>query len=192
MLLIIMSIENEEDRSFVEQLYIKHERHMYVIAYEVLHHHQDAEDCVHDTVTIIVKCLDKFKDAAKKDKTGKLLEIVCRNCAINKYKKNKEKSEFEYDTIKYDEREDDFVIKDIEDPEGWLEESIINEERINAIRDVINGLDDKYRDVLILRSLGLGHDDIANALGISCSLARQRLRRAKVKVVQRSGGVAHV
>ena len=87
MLWVISSIENEEDRTFVETIYIKYEKRMYVIANSILKDHHDSEDCVHETIKIIIDCLDKFKSAYANNALNTLVMITCKNCAINMYNK---------------------------------------------------------------------------------------------------------
>lgn len=48
MLAIIMAIEDEEDRLFVERIFNKYSKNMYLIAANILNNHDDAEDCVQD------------------------------------------------------------------------------------------------------------------------------------------------
>lgn len=187
MLQIIMSIENEEDRSFVEELYIKYERHMYKIAYGVLHHHEDSEDCVHDTIQLIIDSLDKFKMADKREYLEKLLTIACRNCAINKYKKTKDKHCYEASAYQFNVEEKEFEYIEFEDPGSCVEDIVISEEKCQLLYELINKLDYKYRDVLVLKSLGYEHEDIAKIMSISSELARQRLRRARVKLIKMAG-----
>ena len=51
---------------------------------------------------------------------------------------------------------------------------------INFILDVINGMDDKYRDALSLKYLyGYSNSEIAKLLGITEDNARMRIYRAK-------------
>jgi len=76
MLWIISAIENEEDRTFVEEIYLKYEKRMYVISYNILNDHHDAEDCVHETVRIIIDSLDKFKSAYKNQALNTLIFIL--------------------------------------------------------------------------------------------------------------------
>ena len=44
--ILIQNIENDEDRSFVEDLFIKHYEVMHEKAYKILKNRQDAEDAV--------------------------------------------------------------------------------------------------------------------------------------------------
>ena len=65
---------------------------------------------------------------------------------------------------------------------------MINEELKRKLREYIDAIDTKYRDVLILRyEYGFKTKEIASVLYISDDLVRQRLRRAK-ELLKRTGG----
>ena len=63
MLPIILNIADDDDRAFVEQLYIRYEKQLYTISMKYLKNHQDAQDCVHETVRVIIEKVEKFKIA---------------------------------------------------------------------------------------------------------------------------------
>ena len=48
MLPIIAAINDESDRDFVEDIYNKYGKKMYLVAFGVLKKKVDAEDCVHE------------------------------------------------------------------------------------------------------------------------------------------------
>lgn len=82
MLAVIMAIENEDDRLFVETVFNRYAKKLYLVAYNILGNRADAEDCVQDTFVKIIDKLDRFKNAQKDDSLIKLLVIVCRNTAL--------------------------------------------------------------------------------------------------------------
>ena len=51
MLAIILTIEDDNDRQFAEMIYNKYAEKMYLIALNILHNHNDAEDCVQHITT---------------------------------------------------------------------------------------------------------------------------------------------
>ena len=51
MLAVIMAITDEDDRLFVETVFNKYSKKMYLIAVNILNNHEDAEDCVQDTIS---------------------------------------------------------------------------------------------------------------------------------------------
>lgn len=173
MLWIISAIENEEDRTFVEEIYLKYEKRMYVISYNILNDHHDAEDCVHETVKIIIDSLDKFKSAYKNQALNTLIMIACKNCAINMY--NKRKNRVQYVCEQYDLN----VIPDYDPP---IDEQIMDKLDIQTINNLINQLEPIYQDVITLRIMELRYEEIGKILGITPQTARKRMYRARQKL----------
>lgn len=96
MLAIIMAIEDEDDRLFLEMIFNKYSKKMYLIAANILNNHDDAEDCVQDTFVKIIDKLDCFRNAYQEDRLIKLIVIVCRNTALDKYKKTSEEQTYSF------------------------------------------------------------------------------------------------
>ena len=173
MLWIISAIENEEDRTFVEKIYIKYEKRMYVISYNILNDHHDAEDCVHETVRIIIDSLDKFKSAYNNQALNTLIMIACKNCAINMLNKRTNRNQNECD--QYD-------LTDIPDPDPPIDEQIMHRLDVQTVNKLINKLEPIYQDIITLRIMELRYDDIGKILGISPLSARKRMYRARQKL----------
>lgn len=178
MLWVISSIESEEDRTFVETIYIKYEKRMYVIANSILKDHHDSEDCVHETIKIIIDCLDKFKSAYANNALNTLVMITCKNCAINMYNKRNKR---------YKNQEEAFDFTDIPDSDPTLDELFINQYNHQTLVSLIKQLEPIYQDVVTLRIMDFNYNDIARLLNISPQNARQRMQRAKNKLIE-SGG----
>ena len=47
MLIYMMMIDSEEDRSKFEKIYLKYRKLMHTVAYKILRNHEDTEDAVH-------------------------------------------------------------------------------------------------------------------------------------------------
>ena len=109
MLQIIMAIEDEDDRSFVESLYNKYKGKMKQIAYDILQNEHDAQDCVHETIVIIIEKLERFKGTTDEESLKWLISVVCKNKAIDKYRKNKRQNMHQYSLTRYDLEEDDYI-----------------------------------------------------------------------------------
>ena len=92
MLPIILSIADDDDRAFVEKIYDKYEKQLYMISMNILHNHHDAQDCVHDTITSVMERIEKFKLAQDTGYLDRLIEKVCRNCAISIYRAKSRKN----------------------------------------------------------------------------------------------------
>lgn len=183
MLAIIMAIENEQDRLFVESIFNMYSEKMYLIAMDIINNHHDAEDCVHDTIVKIIDKLERFKQANREDYLIKLIVITCRNTAINKYKENKKRNYWEISTTVFDEEEESSIM-DIPDLSSNVEKIVISKFTCNYIKEIIDKLDLKYRDVIILKGYGYGYDEIAYLMHISQELVRKRYSRAKKMIIE--------
>ena len=190
MLAIIMAIENEQDRLFVESIFNMYSEKMYLIAMDIINNHHDAEDCVHDTIVKIIDKLERFKQANREDYLIKLIVITCRNTAINKYKENKKRNYWEISTTVFDEEEESSIM-DIPGLSSNVEKIVISKFTCNYIKEIIDKLDLKYRDVIVLKGYGYGYEEIAYLMHISQELVRKRYSRARKKILEMGGDVLY-
>ena len=186
MLAIIMSIENNNDRAFVEEIYHLYSEKMYLIAYDILKNHHDAEDCVQETIVKIIDKIERFKQAQHQNYLKKLIVIACRNVAINKYNENKRKNKAEVSTTVYDE-DDEAQTMDIPDATEDVEKIVLSEYNYRYIKQLIDQLDSKYRDVIVLKSMQFTNEEIAYMMTISVELVRKRYSRARAKILELGG-----
>ena len=192
MLEMIMSIENEEDRSFMETLYYEYSEKMYLIAMDVLNNHHDAQDCVHNTIARIIDSIERYKQAQEGNYLIKLIVIATRNNAINMYNEIKKRNKSVFSTTLYDDETEHWEIMDIPDETNNVQRLIINEETCRMLHDLINGLDLIYRDVIVLMQMGYSYEAIADILGITVETARKRYSRAKAKLKEMGGKALYV
>jgi len=186
MLAIIMAIENERDRLFVESIFNMYSEKMYLIAMDIINNHHDAEDCVHDTIVKIIDKLERFKQADNENFLIKLIVITCRNTAINKYKENQKKNYWEISTTVFDEEEASSIM-DIPDLSSNVEKIVISKYTCGYMKELIDKLNPMYRDVIVLKGLGYGNDEIAYLMHISQELVRKRYSRARKKIIEMGG-----
>lgn len=187
MLPIIMNIADDDDRAFVEQIYIKYEKKLYLIAIKYVRDHYDAEDCVHDTVKVIIENIERFRDARDRGYLEPLLTVVCRNRAVNIMHKKASKNEYEQPVVRYIQEEGSYEDLEIPDYDSAVDRVYISEQNCQHLKELIDKLDDKYRDIVLLKSIGLDGVEIANVMNISKELVRQRYCRAK-KLLWEMGG----
>lgn len=186
MLAIIMAIENEQDRLFVESIFNKYSEKMYLTAMDIINNHHDAQDCVQDTIVKIIDKLERFKQANREDYLIKLIVITCRNTAINKYKENQKRNQREVSTTVYDE-DDESSIMDIPDYTANVERIVLSDFTCNYLKELIDKLDLKYRDVMVLKGVGYDYEEIAFFMEISQVLVRKRYSRAKRMILEMGG-----
>ena len=187
MLAIIQNIQDDEERAFVEQIYEKYEGQMYLISMKYLHDHHEAQDCVHDTIRNIIEAVERFKTAKDMKYLERLIIISCRNCAINRLNEKIYRNKHEESLEKYNYEEDVYETVEIPDYNSAVDKLYISEQNCDALHDAINKLDDKYRDVVLYKSLGFDDHYIAKAMNISDDLVRKRYSRAKKQLWEMGG-----
>lgn len=181
-IMIVMAIESEEDYSFVEKLYDRYEKHMYVVAFSVLHHRQDSEDCVHEAVVNVIECLDSFRHIDDERKLKNLVFIAVKNKAIDLYRRKKRQLEVEASMAK--ELEECLIADTDED----MVRMVINEENQRLVATLVRELDDIYRDVILLKfEQEMTTKEIAKFLNITDDLVRMRYMRARRLLVAMGG-----
>ena len=169
MLPIFLTIENDEERSLAERLYLTYKSRMYGIAYSILHSREDAEDAVMDAVYSIVKNISLFS-SAERNKTESLIVIIIRNTAINRYHYNKRRSMSSLDE----------TFENIPDGDPTPEEMFGQDEDYDELLRKIRMLDPIYCDILLLKYLyEYDNGTIAAMTGIAEATVRVRLMRAK-------------
>lgn len=187
MLPIILNIVDDDDREFVEEIYIKYEKQLYLISMKYLKNHHDAQDCVHDTVKLVIDSVEKFKVAQDMGYLERLLTVVCRNCAINALRAKRRKNEHEQSLTRYNYDEDSYEEIDIPDYSSCVDKIYVSEENCEYLHTLINKLDDKYRDVILFKSLGFDSKSIAEVMNVSEELVRKRYSRARKKLWEMGG-----
>ena len=166
---IFLTIENDQQRSLAEHLYLTYKSKMYAIAFAILHHREDAEDAVMDAVYKIVNNISLF-DGADRNKTESLIVIISRNTAINRYHYNQYRQHAPIEEIG-DSLADDAPIP---------EDIIVEQETYNELLERIRSLEPIYRDVLLLKYLyHYDNEIIASTTGVNETTVRVRLMRAK-------------
>jgi RNA polymerase sigma-70 factor (ECF subfamily) len=178
MLALILTIQDENDKNFVEKLYYQYRKKIYLTALKILKNPADAEDCLQDVFWSILEHLELFQ-SAEKDQLIKLLVVCTRNNAINVYYKKKKIQE------STDSVEDD--IEKIPDFNAISADKILlNHENQKRIFEMIKELNPIYQDIIYLRyHYGMKHADIAHFLNISENLVKTRYCRAKKILLQR-------
>ena len=189
MLTILMMIEDDNDRSFVASLYQKYEKQMKAVALNILKNDYDAEDCVHDSIITIVNKLDAFKKTNSEQHLKWLVLLVCKNTALNMRKKSLRKQNSEIPLTMYTSNSG--VCDDLADRSPTPEEIAVEEDTVRLMISLINRLDDKYREVILLKYSGFNNKDISHILSISQDSVRQRIFRAKNQLLKMGGGIFH-
>ena len=172
MLSIYLSmVETEEEKSLVEELYIKYEQAMYRTAFSILHNKHSSEDAVHIAFIRIIKYLEKISSIPG-NKRGNYLIIIVKNVSLAMLNKQK----------MYDENKDISGFYDIEAPDS-VEDEALSDISLQALVNALHELPDIYYEPLYLKLvLDLSISEISDLLGIAPNAVRQRIYKAKMKL----------
>jgi len=183
--ILLLAIESDADRLFVENLFIKHQAKLKAIALSKLKNEHSAEDCVQDVFLGVIKNLEKFKDLSENDQIRYLVICIKNACT------NKMKNKGRIVSLTHDEdnaMESGRAEQEISDSTQDIFQIFISNELKLKIKECVEALDEKYRDVIILRyQLGFSGKEISEIIHISEQLVRQRIKRAK-QMIKKKGG----
>jgi RNA polymerase sigma-70 factor (ECF subfamily) len=161
--MIYMALVDDDDLPQFEEIYTQYKQQLYGIAYKILNNEQDAEDAVQITFQNIANDFKKISQIPCNELPSCIV-IICRNAALNIYRKNKKRAaRSAYIT---DEIAAADVIKSCEDKAVLM----------NAIRQ----LPDEYKDILFLFDLqGFSAKQTAKMLGLKENAVRVKSFRAR-------------
>lgn len=183
--LVLMTLD-EGDRSFVEQLYEKHKKKIYEIAYSILRNSHDAEDIVNEVMINVIKNLDKFVQCDGNEILAQLV-IYSRNAAINLYKSKKRRDANEM-SYTYVNEEGEYEDIEVADEIPGLDDVLLSRENSEIVLKYLRQLTQEQQDVIML-VYGLGYSNVeaAKVLGITPNAVGMRLYKAKKKLLALGG-----
>ena len=181
--LLLASIENEEQRSFAEKLYLDHRQLMISIAYNILGNHDEAEDIL---MTMMVKFTDNVEYFMQCQPEGlTALIVVCtRNAAIDEYRKKQARERKEMRLGTFDD-EGEEISDDVKEPDDCLsvETLVLSNEGTDIVRKALKRLKQADKEILVMRTLNhIPSKVAAELLGISVNAVDLRLKKARVRL----------
>ena len=160
-------VETEDERNKITYIYTKYYSFMCSIAAKHLNNKSEIEDVVHDTM---LKIIDRIEDIDIMDdkKLRCLCGVIVKHKAIDMTRLKKNNNE------PLDE------ISPIIEGGCSPEDIVVSEDTYGIILGAIRSLDEKYKNVCILRYVNeLKEKEIAKLLDISEGTVRVRLHRAR-------------
>ncbi len=172
MLVFLMTIENNQSKDILENIYLKYHKKMYYIAYEVLKNEHDAQDVVQTSIIKLLKYIDKINDV-ECNETKSLIATIVRHTAIDLYRKKKKQPLINYEKAS--------SLADESAPS--LDDMVIRLSDAKMLAEQLSKLKSEYADILTLKYYyDFDDKEIAKILGISYGNVRIRLNRAKTKL----------
>lgn len=161
MFICLEMIEGPEDRSKFEQVYHAYRELMFCVAYQILHHQQDAEDAVQHAFVKVAENIKKISEPVC-PKTRSYVVIIVENKAIDMFRDRKKHGTVELD--------DNYSIS-------------VNYDGDHALTRCILQLPARYREIILLKySHGYNLHEISQIMGISLSATIKLDQRAKKKL----------
>ncbi|WP_255575630.1 RNA polymerase sigma factor [Caproiciproducens faecalis] len=168
-------IQNESDRSFVEELYNRYSSTMLYIAQGILKDRSSAEEAVSQAFIKIIDNLQKFR-FENCNKTKGLVVIIVRHISYDMLKSEKRRHSVPLELLETE-------ITAVGDDAPL--EMIVSAESYHFVMDCLSCLNEHYKDVLRLKLIYEYEDEeIAEMLAISQENVRVRFQRARKALMQ--------
>jgi len=168
----ILAIETDEDANRIEELYLKHKRLLYKIAWSYFEQPEDVEDAVGDAILNVCQYAEKFRPENCNNPKEYLLSIMGNVCRTRIMKSNRWDRLIDY-IVTSESIED---IPDDEDPFS----SIFDYSDAIALLDDFEELSDVERDLIQMKFLdSMSYQEMADIFQKSEAAVRSAVCRAK-------------
>lgn len=166
--IIILSIENEDDREFMSRLYLDYRKRMFAKILGYVSDQTAAEDVLHDAVVKLIGKVELLRTLDEKRLAYYVTETA-KNAAKDFLRRQPP-------SVPLTEEEMD-ELPDLGDLPG---ERILRNLRVDELRKVWGRLSESAQDILYM--LILSDEEIAEGYGIRNDAVRMRLTRARREV----------
>lgn len=174
---LIERVRGGEHEAFYD-LVRPHERGIYLAALSVLNNDADAEEVVQEAILKAFKALPRFRGEARFSTW--IIQITI-NEARMKLRKDRRHLYDSLDEPRRGEDEGDYVPRDFADWREIPSEALETARLRQALRQALDSLSPKYRQVLVLRDVEhLNIAETAKLLGITEAAVKTRLLRARL------------
>lgn len=155
------------------------EKGVYELALQITRNREDALDISQETFVKLWQLFAGDTDLAEIKSWSSYVLRMARNCALDFLRKQSIRRHDSLSVVDEDGERKELEIADDDissDPVLSYERS----EKIEAVRNAINSLDDDYRQVLILRETeGCSYKEISDIMGIEMGTVKSKIFRAR-------------
>lgn len=167
----ILLIEDDNDRCFMEQLYIDQEKAMYYWANRILGNKEDSSDAVHSACIALINNISTLRNLNSATLHSYVVSTT-RNTAIDLYRKRARQNEFMFPV-------GDDVMNSFPDS-GAIEDNMLFEENSVKLKEAIARLPINESNLLRWKYFdGLSDQEIAEYLNIKTRSVRAYLTKAR-------------
>lgn len=173
--IIIATIEDENSREFMTNLYLQCEKRMYREAGKLFSHSSDIEDVVYEALTKLIDKIAVLQELNERERLQYVI-VTVKHTAINMIRRASL-----LPTESFDEMESFFMTSEEASPE----EDILKEQRNAYLRSIFSNI--PLEDRLLLEQkyiLKWSDAEIAEGLSIQPASVRMRLTRTKRKIAE--------
>ena len=172
----ILAIENDDDREFMAELFLRYQRLLYNEIYEILNNPWNTEDILQAT---LVKLIDKIPELRKKEKTKLVsyMVVAARNNTYNFLRAQKKSAQVSFE--EYSGQENSASA------DRQIESGMIAKEEIEEMVRRWSQLDERSKHLLEGKYiLGKSDEALAEELSINPASVRMALTRARQNAYQ--------
>ena len=178
-LAMIMTLENEEERSFVEDLYYDYEKQMLNLCMSILKNKEDAKEAVSETFVHIMKNITPFVES---ESLEGLVMVTTKHVAFDLYRKRKKRNENESSST-YLDNDDKSILLDLQDYSANVERALLDQDFMNEVKKLLKDMPADVSTIVVYKYLYRYRNmEIAEMLGIDRAQVALKLHRARKKL----------
>ncbi len=164
---VFLLIENDEDRLFLEGLYMEYHSLLYGQALRILKKPEAAQDAVSDAILALTKKISLLRTLPC-NKLRAYLVITVKHQAINQYHRAKRET-----------TGGEIVLEDLAAP-GRTEDALLEQAGVERIKNAILALPPREKDVMLMRYFReMTDEEMAAEMGLRPVSVRVHLTRAR-------------
>lgn len=167
----IMMIADENDKEFIQRLFLQNERSMYAMAMSIVKEYNTACDMVSASCVKMIEKIDYLRKIDVRKQTPYILSIV-KNTSLMYLRQRRSESLW---TVS-DERTFDWVSSSADN----VDERLLAEAESQTLRSAINRLKQRDRSLLVMKYFSqMDDEEIGRQLGINKNSVRYYLTMAR-------------
>lgn len=169
---VFLLLDKEEDRLFLEGVYLDYHRLMYAQALRVTRNAEEAQDVVSDSLLALMKKMDLLRTLPC-NKLRAYVVTTVRHTAINLFNRRKR------ERVSGDVSVDDLAGK------GAVEDALLSRAGVDAIRAAVSALPPREKEIMLMKYFReLSDDEIAAETGLRPVSVRVHLSRARTHLAR--------
>ncbi len=170
--LVLLLIENEDDRAFMENVYLQYHRLMYAQALRILKQRQAAEDAVSDSLLKLMEKISLLR-TFECNKLKSYVVITVRHTAISRLNR-----------LRREQLPGDAALEDVAGTDR-VDARLLEQAGIESIKDAIRALPPREKDLMLMKYFReMTEQEIADETGLKPVSVRVHLSRARKHLAQ--------